>query len=95
MGGLKIPQIAQIEHRLARFAGFHYSADMKLLRPSEAAKFLGVSTSTIARWADQGRVEVTKLPSGHRRYVASSVEHLQKELRDVEPTGISFPQRSS
>ena len=46
------------------------------LLPGEAARQLGVSTTTLATWAALGRVEAITLPSGHRRYLASSIEAL-------------------
>jgi molybdopterin-binding protein len=39
---------------------------------SEAAELLGVSTDTLRRWADAGRIETTTLPSG-RQGVAGAV----------------------
>jgi molybdopterin-binding protein len=33
---------------------------------SEAAELLGVSTDTLRRWADAGRIETTTLPSGRQ-----------------------------
>ena len=37
---------------------------MTIFRISEAADLLGVSTDTLRRWADAGRIETTLLPSG-------------------------------
>lgn len=35
---------------------------------SEAAKFLGVSLSTIRRWADLGYLKPARTPGGQRRF---------------------------
>ena len=48
--------------------GAHNGRDADLLRPAEAAALLGVRTSTIARWAREGRLAATATPGGHRRY---------------------------
>jgi predicted site-specific integrase-resolvase len=52
-----------------------------LISPGEAAGLLGVTTTTLANWAAVGTVECVRLPSGHRRYVRSSIEALATERR--------------
>lgn len=47
-----------------------------LMTTSEAAKALEVTTQTIQRWCDSGRLEVIIFPSGHRRIPAESVARL-------------------
>jgi excisionase family DNA binding protein len=42
--------------------------DEPLLRPREVAELLGVRTTTIARWAREGRLAPVFTPGGHRRY---------------------------
>lgn len=37
---------------------------------------LGVTTKTVSRMADSGRIHAITLPSGHRRYLAADVEAL-------------------
>lgn len=37
------------------------------LSPKQAAKFLGVSESSLKRWCDSGRIKATKTPGGHRK----------------------------
>jgi excisionase family DNA binding protein len=44
-----------------------------LLRPREAAAIFGVRTSTIARWARDGRLTPLLTPGGHRRYSRAAV----------------------
>ena len=39
-----------------------------LLSVEEAAKFLGVSKSTMRRWEAEGRLKPDRTPGGHRRY---------------------------
>ena len=37
---------------------------MTVIRLTQAAALLGVSTDTLRRWADAGRIEITTMPSG-------------------------------
>lgn len=53
----------------------------EFLMPRDAAAALGVTTTTLAAWAAIGAVEAIRLPSGHRRYVASSVRAMAERLR--------------
>ncbi|MDA0138455.1 EAL domain-containing protein [Solirubrobacter deserti] len=43
---------------------------------SEAAEALGVSTSTLRRWADTGRIGAHRTAAGHRRFPVSEVRRL-------------------
>ena len=45
----------------------------------EAAEALGVSTSTLRRWADTGRIQVVRTSGGHRRFPASELRRLNAE----------------
>ena len=45
----------------------------------EAAEALGVSTSTVRRWADTGRIKVARTTGGHRRFPASELRRLNAE----------------
>jgi excisionase family DNA binding protein len=49
------------------------SSGEELLRPREVAEIFGVRTSTIARWAREGRLMPLRTPGGHRRYTRSGV----------------------
>lgn len=49
------------------------------LSPSQAAQMLHVSTRTLTRMADSGKVAVIKLPSGHRRYMLEDIEAMLPE----------------
>ena len=48
----------------------------ELITPKEACKMLGVSTSTLRRWAYQGKIRYVKLPSGRLRYYRSDIEKI-------------------
>jgi DNA-binding transcriptional MerR regulator len=50
------------------------------MMPGEAAALLGVTTTTLAAWADLGKVAFIRLPSGHRRYIAASVRALAQQV---------------
>lgn len=45
----------------------------ELMMPGEAARMFGVTVSTVARWADAGRIRQIKTPGGYRRYFAEDV----------------------
>lgn len=48
------------------------------LTPAEASKALRVTPKTLSRMADRGVVVARTLPSGHRRYLRSSIESALK-----------------
>lgn len=45
-----------------------------LLRPGEVASMLGVSTKTLIRWSDDGKIPYIRTLGGHRRFRRSVVE---------------------
>lgn len=51
----------------------------RLMTTREAAAFLGVGTSSVKRWADDGVLTCVKTPGGHRRFPRTEVEAM---LRD-------------
>ena len=46
------------------------------LTTRQAARILGVSTSTVVAYANQGVLRSFRLPSGHRRFRRADVEAL-------------------
>jgi len=50
--------------------------DHRYLSLSAASKLLGVHTTTLRRWADQGAIPVYVTPGGHRRFARSDIEAL-------------------
>jgi len=53
-----------------------YPHHEQLLRPREVAEIFGVRTTTIARWAREGRLTSFRTPGGHRRYSREAVVRL-------------------
>ncbi len=47
---------------------------------------LGVSTATIRRWSDAGRLRVFTTPGGHRRFSRSALQHLLPADRARRPS---------
>ena len=48
---------------------------------SEAARFLGVSLSTVRRWSDAGVLPSYRTPGGQRRYNREQLESFLAGLR--------------
>jgi excisionase family DNA binding protein len=55
------------------------------LRAAEAADILGVSRTSISRWAKEGKLPYLQTPGGHRRYPEAKLRELANQLRE-EPT---------
>lgn len=55
------------------------------LASTEAARYVGVSTRTLLRYEEAGRLNPDRLPSGHRRYRRSELD----KLRRPTPAGAS------
>ena len=49
-----------------------------LLSTREASELLGVGTTSIKRWADEGELECVRTPGGHRRFPLRSVIRLRQ-----------------
>ena len=47
---------------------------------AEAARILGISQNTLRAWADQGKVPVTRSPSGYRLFRPQDLEVLLSEI---------------
>jgi predicted site-specific integrase-resolvase len=55
----------------------------RLLTTAQAAKILGVSARTLARYAEQGQLTPTVvLPSGHYRWAMTDIRRQLRELRE-------------
>jgi excisionase family DNA binding protein len=52
----------------------------KLLTVSQAAERLGIHPETLRRWADNGDVQMVKLPSGYRRFEPTVIEAKRREM---------------
>lgn len=65
----------------------------KLLSPRQVAQAIGVSESSVKRWADRGRIETVRTAGGHRRFsVAAVVRFLRSErLPMVRPELLGLP----
>ena len=50
--------------------------DDDLLTPREVAEVFGVRTTTIARWAREGKLMPLRTPGGHRRYQLQDIRQL-------------------
>lgn len=57
--------------------------NMRLLRPKEAAKFLGVTTQTLREMEKRGELKPVRLPSGRRRYRTDDISRLMGEDHDA------------
>jgi excisionase family DNA binding protein len=58
------------------------AVEAQWLRPHEAAAVLGVTTQTLAEWADNGKIpaaDVDRTEGDHRRYRASRIRSLRAE----------------
>lgn len=64
-----------------------------LLSPKEFAEAIGVSQSSIKRWADEGRIEVARTAGGHRRIpIAEAVRFVRETGASViQPQALGLP----
>lgn len=56
---------------------------MRLLRPSEVAKFLAVDPKTVSRWAAEGKIGFVTTPGGHRRFHPDDLRSFLQNNRHV------------
>lgn len=54
---------------------------------SEVSKLLGIHTSTVRNWADQGVLPVHRTQGGHRRFMRSELELWMQSQRVTQPEG--------
>jgi molybdopterin-binding protein len=63
--------------------GLGYSHRMPTFRIKQAARLLGVSTDTLRRWADRGRVETTIDGSGRQAVDGAALAALAQQLAEL------------
>ena len=56
---------------------------MRLLRPKEAARKLGVTVKTLREMENRGEIMVIRLPNGHRRYRSDVISKFLGEDDDI------------
>jgi DNA-binding transcriptional MerR regulator len=49
---------------------------MKIYKPSEVAKLLGITTMTLHRWNVSGKLVAKRYPSGHKFYTQEQLDKL-------------------
>lgn len=67
---------------------------MPQLRVNEAASLLGVSDDTVRRWADQGRLPVTRTGTGRMRVEGADLAALAQELAGEQESGLRASARN-
>ena len=55
------------------------------LSTAQAARELGVSLSTVRRWADQGHLQAIRTPGGQRRFSREAIERFLDSLHQRPP----------
>lgn len=65
-------------------------SDQRWLSLSDAAALLGVHTSTVRKWSNEGKLPVHLTSGGHRRYLLSEIELWQKSRISAEAIDTSF-----
>ncbi|MGZ4591874.1 MAG: TOBE domain-containing protein [Actinomycetes bacterium] len=65
---------------------------MTVFRISEAAELLGVSSDTLRRWADAGRIETTRLSSGRHGIEGTVLAAAAQQLAEAPEPGTAVQQ---
>jgi excisionase family DNA binding protein len=60
-------------------------ADVEWLTLGQAAKYLGVSESTVRKWADEGKLPAFSTPGGHRRFRRADLDTFLHSALVVTP----------
>jgi molybdopterin-binding protein len=63
-----------------------------VFRLAEAAALLGVSTDTLRRWAEAGRLETTRLPSGRQGVEGHVLAAAAQQLGEAAEPGVVVAQ---
>jgi excisionase family DNA binding protein len=72
--------MAMTEERISVMGNGAAEQRERFLLPSEAARLLGVATSTLRRWAEEGKIHSGSTIGGHRRYRESEISRLAQGL---------------
>jgi excisionase family DNA binding protein len=59
--------------------------DVEWLTLGQASKYLGVSESTVRKWADEGRLPAFSTPGGHRRFRRPDLDEFLEGARISTP----------
>jgi excisionase family DNA binding protein len=65
------------------------------LSTAQTARELGVSLSTVRRWADQGHIESVRTPGGQRRFSRDAIESFLTSLHQDAHAAPEVPDRPS
>jgi molybdopterin-binding protein len=60
---------------------------MTQYRPGQLAELLGVSTDTVRRWCDEGRLETVRSEGGHRMVEGRELARFVREQDEVHTPG--------
>jgi len=62
---------------------------MTLYRPSQVAELLGVSTDTVRRWCDDGKLQTRRTAGGHRSVDGKDLaRYLSEQQKAFEPDSV-------
>jgi excisionase family DNA binding protein len=53
----------------------------RLLNVGQASSYLGVSSASLRKWSDEGRVRVYRTPGGQRRYSIADLDAFIESMR--------------
>lgn len=68
---------------------------MTTYRVAEAADVLGVSTDTLRRWIDAGRIPASTGNDGRTAVTGQDLAHLAKALAEAGPEGVTHASRAT
>jgi methanogenic corrinoid protein MtbC1 len=70
---------------------------VQLVTPRQLAEAIGVSESSLKRWSDAGKIEVTRTEGGHRRITIAEAVRFIRSTRSqvVRPDVLGLPERQS
>ena len=68
----------------------HHLSEVFLTR-SEVAEILGVSPTTVTRWAREGRLPCQKTLGGHQRFERAVIQDVRERMRQGIPAPFAKP----